>query len=51
LGISVGGIEKSSYDSPSGKEVFSDRSIVNRIKKTPFGYNGTTFDDLEFGRG
>ena len=51
LGISIGEIEKSGYNSPSGQEIFNDRTMVNRVKKAPTDYNGFTIKDLEFGRG
>jgi len=46
LGISVGEIEKGGGLSFPSQEVFNDRSLVNKVKKPPSGYNGTTFSDL-----
>src|SRR3954447_10793486 len=51
LGICVGYIEQGGITSPSSSEVFSDRSLVNKVLKAPAGYNGFTIDDLVFGRG
>jgi hypothetical protein len=51
LGISIGEIEKSGYNSPTSQEVFNDKSMVNRVLMAPDGYNGFTFGDLIFGRG
>ncbi|CAI2177471.1 401_t:CDS:2 [Funneliformis geosporum] len=51
LGICIGYIEKGGNTAPPSQNVFSDRSIVTKMVKAPAGYNGTTIDDLVFGRG
>ena len=51
LGISIGEIERGENLDPSVQEIFNNTILVKKVVKVPENHNGTTFDDLCFGRG